>query len=167
MTAFLLYAYCTGVSSSRQIEKRTYEDVAFRVFAANMHPDHHSICESRKCHLKALAGLFVQILRLCQEAGLVNLGHVGPDETKVRANASKHKAMSCGRMNEKENELEKEIEGLLKNAEAVDKEGDKKPGKVKKGWDLSDELNRRRTRLAKIKEAMSTLEEEARQRHRA
>ena len=163
MTALLFYAYCTGVPSSRQIEKKTYEDVAFRVIAANRHPDHDSICEFRKRHLKALAGLFVQILRLCQEAGLVKLGHVALDGTKVKANASKHKAMSYGRMKKKKEELEKEIEGLLKSAEAVDKEEDKKYGNGKKGWDLPDELKRRETRLAKIKEAMNALEEEAKQ----
>jgi hypothetical protein len=87
-----------------------------------MHPDHDSVCEFRKRHLKALAGLFVQILRLCQQAGLVKLGHLALDGTKIKANASKHKAMSYGRMKKKKEELEKEIEGLLKNAEAVDEE---------------------------------------------
>ena len=161
MTALLFYAYCTGVPSSRQIEKRTYEDVAFRVIAANRQPDHDSICEFRKRHLKALAGLFVQILRLCQQAGLVKLGHVALDGTKIKANASKHKAMSYGRMKKTKEELEKEIENLLKSAEAVDKEEDKKYGRSKKGWDLPDELQRRETRLKKIKEAMDALEEEA------
>ena len=163
MSALLLYAYCTGVPSSRQIEKKTYEDVPFRVIAANRHPDHDSICEFRKRHLRALAGLFLQTLRLCQEAGLVKLGHVALDGTKIKANASKHKTMSYGRMKKTKEELEKEIEGLLKSAEAVDKEEDKKYGKGKKGWDLPDELKRKETRLAKIKEAMSALEEEARQ----
>ncbi len=163
MTALLFYAYCTGVPSSRQIEKKTYEDVAFRVIAANRQPDHDSICEFRKRHLKALAGLFVQILRLCQEAGLVKLGHVALDGTKIKANASKHKAMSYGRMKKKKEELEKEINELLKSAEAVDREEDKKYGKGKKGWDLPDELKRRETRLEKIKAAMSALEEEAKQ----
>src|SRR5271157_2193260 len=163
MTALLFYAYCSGVPSSRQIEKKTFEDVAFRVIAANRHPDHDSVCEFRKRHLKALAGLFVQILRLCQEAGLVKLGHVALDGTKIKANASKHKAMSYGKMKKKKEELEKEVSELLKNAEAVDKEEDKKYGKGKKGWDLPDELKRRETRLEKIKAAMSALEEEARQ----
>jgi transposase len=163
MTALLFYAYCTGIPSSRQIEKRTYEDVAFRVITANRQPDHDSICDFRKRHLKALAGLFVKILRLCQEAGLVKLGHVALDGTKIKANASKHKAMSYERMKKKKEELEKEIDGLLKNAEAVDKEEDKKYGKGKKGWDLPDELKRRETRLEKIKTAMSALEEEAKQ----
>jgi transposase len=163
MTALLLYAYCTGVPSSRQIEKKTYEDVAFRVIAANRHPDHDSICDFRKRHLKALAGLFLQTLRLCQEAGLVKLGHVALDGTKIKANASKHKAMSYGRMKKTKEELEKEIEGLLKSAETADKEDDQKYGKSKKGWDLPDELQRKETRLKKIEEAMEALEEEARQ----
>lgn len=163
MTAPLFYAYCTGVPSSRQIEKRTHEDVAFRVIAANRHPDHDSICDFRKRHLKALAGLFVQVLRLCRQAGLVRLGHVALDGTKLRANASKHKAMSYGRMRKKKEELEKEIEELLKKAEAADHEEDKKYGKGKKGWDLPDELKRRENRLEKIKKAMSALEAEARQ----
>ena len=163
MTALLFYAYCTGVPSSRQIEKKTYEDVAFRVIAANRHPDHDSICEFRKRHLKALAGLFVQALRLCQKAGLVKLGHIALDGTKIKANASKHKAMSYGNMKKKKEELEKEVGELLENAEAVDKEEDKKYGKAKKGWDLPDELKRRETRIEKIKAAMSALEEEARQ----
>jgi transposase len=163
MTALLLYAYCTGVPSSRQIEKKTYEDVPFRVIAANRHPDHDSICDFRKRHLKALADLFLQTLRLCQKAGLVKLGHVALDGTKIKANASKHKAMSYGRMKRTKEELEKEIGALLKSAEAVDKEEDKKYGKGKKGWDLPDELKRKETRLAKIKEAMNALEEEARE----
>ena len=144
MSALLLYAYCTGVPSSRQIEKKTHEDVPFRVIAANRHPDHDSICEFRKRHLKALADLFLQTLRLCQEAGLVKLGHVALDGTKIKANASKHKAMSYGRMKKTKDELEKEIEGLLKNAEVVDKEEDKKYGKGRKGWDLPDESKEER-----------------------
>ena len=161
MVPLLLYAYCIGVASSRQIEKRTHEDVAFRMISANRHPDHDSICEFRKRHLKALAALFVQILRLCQEAGLVKLGHVALDGTKVRANASKHKAMSYGRMKKSQEELEKEIAALLDRAEAVDQEEDKKYGQAKKGWNLPQELQRRETRLAKIKEAMKALEQEA------
>lgn len=161
MVCLLLYAYCIGVPSSRKIEKRTHEDIAFRVIAANRHPDHDSICEFRKRHLKALASLFVQILRLCQEAGLVKLGHVALDGTKIKANASKHKAMSYGRMKKTKEELEKEIEELLKKAEAVDDEEDKNYGKGKKGLDLPEELQRRETRLKKIKEAMKALEEEA------
>jgi len=98
MTGLVLYAYCVGSPSSRKIERATYEAVPFRVLAANQHPDHDTICEFRKKHLAALSDLFVQVLELCREAGLVKLGHVSLDGTKVRANASKHKAMSYGRM---------------------------------------------------------------------
>lgn len=94
MVAVLLYAYCLGVASSRKIARRLEEDVAFRVLAANNTPDFRTIAEFRKRHLVALAGLFVQVLRLCRKAGLVKLGHVALDGTKMKANASKHKAMS-------------------------------------------------------------------------
>ena len=98
MVALLLYGYCLGVPSSRKIEQATYHSVAFRVLTGDQHPDHDTIATFRKRHLKALSALFVQVLRLCQKAGLVKLGHVALDGTKVKANASKHKAMSYGRM---------------------------------------------------------------------
>src|SRR3989442_10906288 len=126
MVRLLLYGYCIGVVSSRQIEKRTYEDVAFRYLSADEHPDHSTINEFRKRHLGALAGLFVQALQLCQKAGLVKLGHVAVDGTKLQANASKHKAMSYGRMAESEARLKAEVEELLKRAEAVDAAEDEK-----------------------------------------
>src|SRR5216684_8454947 len=115
MVRLLLYGYCVGVMSSRQIEKRTYEDVAFRYLSADEHPDHTTVNEFRKRHLEPLAGLFLQALQLCQKAGLVKLGHVAVDGTKQQANASKHKAMSYGRMSEaeKEKELKAEVEKLL------------------------------------------------------
>lgn len=166
MTTLLLYAYCVGVPSSRQIEKRTYEDVAFRMITANRHPDHDSICAFRKRHLKALPALFVHVLQLCQEAGLVRLGHVALDGTKVRANASKHKAMSYGRMKKAKGELEQEISKLLEMAETADAEEDRRYGKGQKGWDLPKELRRREDRLEKIKEAMSALEAEAQEKAR-
>src|SRR5437762_2731681 len=112
----LLYAYCTGLRSSRKIERATYRDVAIRVLAGDQHPDHDSIAAFRQRHLPALAGLFVQGLRLCQAAGLVKLGHVALDGTKVQANASKHKAMSYARMNESEHQLEREVRALLDQA---------------------------------------------------
>jgi len=108
MVKLLLYAYCIGKPSSRKIERATYEDVAFRVLAADQHPDHDSLAEFRKRHLAALAELFVQVLRLCQAAGLVKLGHVALDGTKIKANASKHKAMSYARMEDTERRLEAE-----------------------------------------------------------
>lgn len=116
----LLYGYCTGVASSREIERKTYEDVAFRYLSADEHPDHSTLSEFRKRHLSALAGLFTQALQLCQKAGLVKLGHVAIDGTKMQANASKHKAMSYGRMSEAEQKLPAEVEELLRRAEEAD-----------------------------------------------
>ena len=126
MVRLLVYGYCTGVVSSRQIEKRTHEDVAFRYLSADTHPDHSTFNEFRKRHLEALAGLFLQALRLCRKAGLVKLGHVAVDGTKLQANASKHKAMSYGRMRGAEETLKAEVEELLKRAEAVDAVEDEK-----------------------------------------
>ena len=100
MVKLLLYGYCTGVASSRRIAQRLHEDIAFRVLAANNTPDFRTISDFRKDHLSALGELFLQVLALCQQAGLVKLGHVALDGTKVRANASRHKAMSYGRMKE-------------------------------------------------------------------
>jgi transposase len=106
MVSLVLYGYCVGIPSSRKIEKATYEQVPFRVLAANQHPDHDTICTFRRRHLGALSELFVQVLQLCQQAGLVKLGHVALDGTKVGANASKHKAMSYGRMKQELARLE-------------------------------------------------------------
>ena len=105
MVRLLLYGYCTGVVSSRKMERATHEDVPFRYLSADTHPDHDTISAFRKRHLEALGGLFVQALRLCQKAGLVKLGHVAIDGSKIKANASKHKAMSYDRMNETEQRL--------------------------------------------------------------
>lgn len=163
MMKLLLYAYCTGKTSSRKIEKATWEEVAYRVLSADQHPDHDSISEFRKRHLKVLSGLFLQVLMLCQKAGLVKLGHVALDGTKVKANASKHKAMSYDRMGKAEEQLKKEIEELLKQAEATDVAEDTKYGKGKNGDELPEELKRRESRLAKIKAAKEALEAEAKE----
>ena len=162
MVKVLLYAYCTGVASSRKIEKHLCEDIAFRVLAANNTPDFRTISDFRKDHLKALAGLFLQVLKLCQKAGLVKLGHVALDGTKIKANASKHKAMSYQRMKEEESRLEAEVAELLKKAESVDEEEDQWYGKGKKGDELPKELAFRESRLKKIQEAKAALEAEAR-----
>ena len=162
MVKVLLYAYCTGVASSRKIEKHLCEDIAFRVLAANNTPDFRTISDFRKDHLKALAGLFLQVLKLCQKAGLVKLGHVALDGTKIKANASKHKAMSYKRMKEEESRLEAEVAELLKKAESVDEEEDQRYGKGKKGDELPKELAFRESRLKKIQEAKAALEAEAR-----
>jgi transposase len=161
MVKVLLYAYCTGVVSSRKIEKRLCEDIAFRVLAANNTPDFRTISDFRKDHLKALAGLFLQVLKLCQKAGLVKLGHVALDGTKIKANASKHKAMSYKRMKEEGVRLEAEVAALMKKAEAVDEEEDLWYGKDKRGDELPKELAFRESRLKKIREARKALEEEA------
>jgi len=162
MVKVLLYAYCTGVASSRKIEKHLCEDIAFRVLAANNTPDFRTISDFRKDHLKALAGLFLQVLKLCQKAGLVKLGHVALDGPKIKANASKHKAMSYKRMKEEESRLEAEVAELLKKAESVDEEEDQRYGKGKKGDELPKELAFRESRLKKIQEAKAALEAEAR-----
>jgi transposase len=164
MVKLLLYGYCTGMPSSRKIEQATHRDVAFRVLAADQHPDHASIAEFRKRHLDALAGLFVQVLRLCQAAGLVKLGHVALDGTKVQANASKHKAMSYARLEETEQRLEGEVRALLAQAQQVDAAEDAQYGPGRRGDEVPAELARRESRLAKIREAKTALEQEAKAR---
>jgi transposase len=164
MVALLLYAYCVGVPSSRKIERRTHEDVAFRVLAGNTHPDHTAISEFRRRHLDALAGLFVQVLQLCQAMGLVKLGNVSLDGTKLKGNASKHKAMSYKRMLEEEKRLREKILALLAAAQQADTEEDVKHGPGQRGDELPDELRRAETRLARIQAAREALEREARER---
>ena len=164
MVRVLLYGYCLGMVSSRKLERATYQDVAFRYLAADQHPDHDSIASFRQTHLQALAGLFMQALQLCEKAGLVKLGHVAIDGTKLKANASKHKAMSYERMTEKEKQLREEVEKLLAQAAEVDGEEDAKYGKGKQADELPVELARREGRLKKIAEAKAALEQEARER---
>ena len=161
MGKLLVYAYCTGKPSSRKIERATYEDVAYRVLAADQHPDHDSIAAFRQRHLAALAGLFVQVLRLCQQAGLVKLGHVALDGTKIKANASKHKAMSYARMCAAERQLEQEVASLLAQAQETDACEDAQDGAGRRGDELPAELARRESRLAKIRVAKAALEQEA------
>ena len=146
-----------------KLERATYHQIPFRVLTGDQQPDHDTIADFRKRHLKALSGLFVQVLRLCRKSGLVKLGHVSLDGTKVRANASKHKAMSYGRMEKKAKELEEEVKRLLKEAEQVDAEEDQQYGKGKRGDELPEDLRYRKSRLEKIKKAMAELEEEARE----
>lgn len=162
MVTLLLYAYCTGKPSSRRIERATYEEVPYRVLAGDQHPDHDSIAAFRQRHLRALARLFVQGLQLCEAAGLVKLGHVALDGTKIKANASKHKAMSYERMCAKEQALEDEVARLLEQAQQVDAAEDAEYGKGRRGDELPAELARRETRLRKIRDAKAALEAEAR-----
>ena len=164
MVALLLYGYCVGVPSSRKIERKTHEDVAFRVISGGEHPDHTRISEFRRVHLQALAELFVQVLKLCQKAGLVKLGVVALDGTKVKANASKHKAMSYDRMQKEEQRLRDKVTELLAAAEKVDAAEDAEYGAGRKGNELPAELQRTQDRLKKIREAKAALEAEAKQR---
>jgi len=161
MVNLLLYAYCVGMPSSRKIEQATYDQVAFRFLSGDQHPDHDTISEFRRRHLKALAGLFVQVFELCRKAGLVKLGHVSLDSTKVKANASKHKAMSYGRMEKKAAELQAEVDRLLCLAEETDTAEDTLHGKGNRGDELPEELRHKTSRLEKIRSAMKALESEA------
>ena len=168
MVKLLVYGYANGVMSSRKLERATYRDVAVRMLCADQHPDYRSIARFRKRHLDALGELFVQALRLCRRARLVGLGSLALDGTKLRANASRHKAMSYQRMVKKEIELEAEIAELRQNvralfeeAERVDAEEDERFGADRRGDELPEELRRRESRLAKIKEAKEALEREA------
>lgn len=165
MVGLLLYGYCVRLFSSRKLEKATYEDVGFRVLCGGNHPDHSTISTFRKTYLAQLSGLFLQVLRMCQEAGLVNLGHVALDGTKMQGNASKRKAMSYSVMKKKEEELTAEIEELLKNAATVDAAEDEKYGKDKRGDELPEELQRKEKRRQKIREAREVLEAQAAKAH--
>jgi transposase len=162
MVAVLLYGSCIGVVSSRRIERATYEDVAFRVIAGGAHPHFTTICEFRVTHFEALAGLFRQVVQLCQAAGLVNLGHVSCDGSKVKANASKHRAMSYDRMQSEKERIEAEVRALLEHGVAVDAAEDELYGPGNQPSDLPEELRRREGRLAKIREAMAAMRDEAR-----
>jgi transposase len=162
MTKLLVYGYCVGVFSSRKLEKRLVEDVAFRVLAAGNEPDFRTISEFRRIHLKRLEGLFEQVLRLALQLGAMKLGRVAIDGSKIKANASKHKAMSYGRMQEDEKRLREESRRLLAEAEQIDKDEDKRYGRSSRGDELPANLARREQRLARIAEAKRELEERAR-----
>jgi transposase len=163
MTKILLYGYCVGVFSSRRIEKRLVEDIGFRVIAAGNEPDFRTISDFRKLHLPAVQGLFDQVLQIALQAGTMKLGRVMLDGSKVKANASKHKAMSYGRMQEDEKRIKEEVKRLLAEAEATDAEEDARYGRERRGDELPAELARRETRLQKIQEAKRALEERARE----
>lgn len=157
MVKVLIYAYCHGIYSSRAIERALYEDIGFRFLAAGNYPDHNTISDFRKDHLKAFRDLFVQVLLVCARAGMVKLGHVALDGTKIKANASKHKAMSYGRMKEEIKRLEQEIDAMVAQAEAADRKDTTRPGRDR----LPEELAFREKRLKKIREAKEALEAEA------
>ena len=161
MTALLLYAYCRGIYSSRRIAQACRERVDFMSIIALDPPDFRTISNFRKRHLKALAGLFVQVLKLCEKAGLVKLGHVALDGTKIKANASKHKAMSYERMEKRAAELEAEVAKWLSSAEAADAGEDKLYGRDKTGEEMPDWVADKKRRAETIRAAKAALEAEA------
>ncbi len=161
MTGLLVYGYSVGVFSSRRIARATHEDVAFRVISGGQHPHFTTINQFRLEHGEALGRLFVEALRLCQEAGLVKLGAVALDGAKIKAAASKHKAMSYKRMNEEEKRLQEQVAELLRRADEVDREEDELYGPGQDKEDLPEELARRETRLLRLREAKAALEKEA------
>jgi len=163
MLKVLLYGYATGVRSSRKLEARLASDVGFMFLAGQARPDHKTISEFRRRHLTALEALFTRSLELCQEAGLVSLGRVALDGTKVKADASKHKAMSYARMDERSAALEAEVKRILAEAEAIDQAEDAEYGDAR-GDELPEALRTREGRLRAIREAKAALEEEARER---
>jgi len=163
MLKLLLYAYSTGVTSSREMERRCHLDVAFRWLSANSVPDYRSISRFRRRHLAAVDALFTQVLALCAEAGLVKLGRVALDGTKLRASASRHKAMSHDRLGPKIEQLQAEVAAILAEAEATDRAEDEEFGEDKRGDEVPAELARRETRLAKMRAAKEAIEAEARQ----
>lgn len=161
MTALLLYAYCQGIYPSRRIAKACQERVDFMAVTGMQRPDFRTVSDFRKRHLAALGELFVQVLRLCQEAGLVKLAHVALDGTKVKANASRHKAMSYQRMKKTEAELEAIVSGWLRQAEASDVRDDQEHGADLSGEELPDWVREKKLRLEKIKQARARLQAEA------
>jgi transposase len=163
MTKILVYGYCVGVFSSRRIERHLVEDIAFRVLSAGNQPNFRTISDFRKIHLATLEGLFEQVLKIALEAGAMKVGRVAVDGTKVKANASKHKAMSYDRMKEKEAQLKAEVKDLLAQAEAADAEEDALYGKDRRGDELPEELQRRESRLKKIREAKKAVEARAKE----
>jgi transposase len=163
LTRVLLYAYCVGVTSSRRIEKATYEDLAVRYLAADQHPDHDTIAAFRQEHLKELGALFVQALRMCQRAGLVKLGNVALDGTKIQASASRQCSVSYARLTEQEEALRDMVERLLGQAGETDREEDEAYGKGRSGEELPPELADAEKRLKKIREAKRALAQEAAQ----
>lgn len=162
MTALLLYAYCQGLYASRRIAKACEERVDFMAVTARQSPDFRTVSDFRKRHLTALGGLFTQVLKLCQAAGLVQLGHVALDGTKIKANASKHKAMSYGRMQKTEADLAATVQGWLLKAETLDAREDTEWGRERRGDELPTWVADKQARLEKIRHAKAALEADAR-----
>jgi hypothetical protein len=167
LVTVLLYGYATGTFSSRRLMARCETDAAYRVIVGEDIPDFRTISDFRKRHLVALEGLFVDVLKLCAKAGLVKVGRIALDGSKVKANASRHKAMSYDYMLKEEQRLKQEIKDLLAEAEATDRAEDQTCGRDRRGDELPEELARRTSRLQKIREAKAALEAEARELARA
>ena len=162
MVALLLYCYATGTRSSRKIMRRCQTDVACRIIVGEDIPDFRTVSDFRKTHLARLEALFVEVLKLCALAGLAGVGTIALDGTKVKANASRHKAMSYARMKEEEQRLQDEVTRMLAEAQSADEAEDATHGPDRRGDELPDELGRRKGRLAKIQQAKAQLEERAR-----
>jgi len=162
MVKVWLYGYCVGIRSSRRLERALHEDVGFRMLSGNQQPDYWTLSEFRRRHLGALRGLFLQTVRLAQRAKLVKLGQVAIDGTKLKANASKHKAMSYSRMEKEEKRLREEIRRYFEEVETTDRAEDERYGS-KRGDELPEHLKTEKERLDVIRNAMAQLEEEARQ----
>lgn len=163
LTRLLLYGYCIGVTSSRRIERATYDDLAFRYLAADQHPDHDTIASFRQHHLAALAGLFVQALRLCQKAGLVKLGNVAIDGTKMMANASTRRSVPYKKLCEREHYWREMVDRLLAEAQHTDEQEDQRYGKGLPADPLPAELAQAQSRLERLRQAKAELEREAQQ----
>ena len=163
MTKLLARGYCVGMFSSRRIQTRVAEDIAFRALAAGNEPDFRTISDFRKIHPRALEGLFEQVLKIAPQAGAIQVGRVALDGAKVKANAGKRKAMSYGRMEEKEKQLREEVKGLPARAEAADAEEDARYGNKQSAEDLPAELQRREMRMKRIREAKRELQQRARE----
>ena len=164
LTRLLLYGYATGLTSSRRIEKATYDSVPFRYLAADQHPDHDTIANFRRQHLEALAALFVEALQLCRKAGLVKLGNVAIDGTKIKASASRSRGKTHARMSEEERKLGELVKQWMEQADASDSDEDARLGKGNNDADLPEKLARANERIARLRQAKKELEEEARER---
>jgi transposase len=167
MTRLLLYGYCIGITSSRKIEKATYDNLAFRYLSADQHPDHDTLAAFRQEHLDALAGLFVQALRLCQKAGLVKLGNVAIDGTKIKADASTRRSVPYEKISAREQHWRNEVDRLLKQAQQTDRQEDKHFGSGQAADPLPEQLANAQKRLERLQQAKAELEQEAQQQLRA
>jgi transposase len=161
MARLLLYGYCIGITSSRKIEQATYDNVAFRYLSADQHPDHDTVAAFRQQHLKALAELFIQALRLCQKAGLVKLGNVSIDGTKMKANASTRRSVRYDRISEREQHWRAEVARLLRQAQQTDREEERRVRLDQTANQLPDELANAQKRLERLQQAKAELEQEA------